>query len=140
MCTICRSNSTKHVCVTLVCHQRPVLELPGDGGGRPRSRLRGSDVCPLVSSCSRPSGRLQSGLRRRLQAHLLLLCQQVGTHRRLYQSVFTHAQPNEKILVFTPVNPPIRDILAIPLRLPQAVTTATKREELEVIAAMGAGS
>lgn len=38
------------------------------------------------------------------------------------------------------VNPPIRDILAIPLRLPQAVTTATKGEELEVITAMGAGS
>lgn len=38
------------------------------------------------------------------------------------------------------INPPIRDILAIPLRLPQAVTTATKREELEVISAMGAGS
>ncbi|XP_041810559.1 ras and Rab interactor 3 [Chelmon rostratus] len=31
-----------------------------------------------------------------------------------------------------------RDILAIPLRLPQAITTATKREELEVICAMGA--
>ncbi|XP_070776675.1 ras and Rab interactor 3 isoform X2 [Enoplosus armatus] len=31
-----------------------------------------------------------------------------------------------------------RDILAIPLRLPQAVTTATKSEELEVISAMGA--
>ncbi|KAM9340778.1 ras and Rab interactor 3 [Symphorus nematophorus] len=31
-----------------------------------------------------------------------------------------------------------RDILAIPLRLPQAITTATKREELEVISAMGA--
>lgn len=37
------------------------------------------------------------------------------------------------------VNSPIRDILAIPLRLPQAITTATKREELEVISAMGAG-
>lgn len=31
-----------------------------------------------------------------------------------------------------------RDILAIPLRLPKAITTATKREELEVISAMGA--
>ncbi|XP_034531436.1 ras and Rab interactor 3 isoform X2 [Notolabrus celidotus] len=31
-----------------------------------------------------------------------------------------------------------RDILAIPLRLPQAITTATNREELEVISAMGA--
>ncbi|XP_070835403.1 ras and Rab interactor 3 isoform X1 [Chaetodon trifascialis] len=31
-----------------------------------------------------------------------------------------------------------RDILTIPLRLPQAVTTATKKEELEVICAMGA--
>ncbi|XP_075963157.1 ras and Rab interactor 3 isoform X2 [Anarhichas minor] len=31
-----------------------------------------------------------------------------------------------------------RDILAIPLRLPSAITTATKREELEVISAMGA--
>ncbi|XP_044022366.1 ras and Rab interactor 3 [Siniperca chuatsi] len=31
-----------------------------------------------------------------------------------------------------------RDILAIPLRLPQAISTATKREELEVISAMGA--
>ncbi|KAG8013491.1 Ras and Rab interactor 3 [Nibea albiflora] len=30
------------------------------------------------------------------------------------------------------------DILAIPLRLPKAITTATKREELEVISAMGA--
>lgn len=38
------------------------------------------------------------------------------------------------------INPPIRDILAVTLRLPQAVTTATKREELEVISAMGAGS
>lgn len=46
----------------------------------------------------------------------------------------------KKNVVFTSVNPPIRDILAIPLRLPQAVTTATKREELEVITAMGAGS
>ncbi|KAM7376704.1 hypothetical protein PAMP_006417 [Pampus punctatissimus] len=32
-----------------------------------------------------------------------------------------------------------RDILAVPLRLPLAITTATKREELEVISAMGAG-
>ncbi|GLD56366.1 ras and Rab interactor 3-like protein, partial [Lates japonicus] len=31
-----------------------------------------------------------------------------------------------------------RDILTIPLRLPLAITTATKREELEVISAMGA--
>ncbi|CAI5695071.1 ras and Rab interactor 3 [Oreochromis aureus] len=31
-----------------------------------------------------------------------------------------------------------RDILAVPLRLPTAITTATKREELESIAAMGA--
>ncbi|XP_038584711.1 ras and Rab interactor 3 [Micropterus salmoides] len=31
-----------------------------------------------------------------------------------------------------------RDILAIPLRLPQAITNATKREELEAISAMGA--
>uniref|UniRef100_A0A3B5A107 Ras and Rab interactor 3-like n=1 Tax=Stegastes partitus TaxID=144197 RepID=A0A3B5A107_9TELE len=31
-----------------------------------------------------------------------------------------------------------RDILSVPLRLPQAITTATKREELEVISAMGA--
>ncbi|XP_023129862.1 ras and Rab interactor 3 [Amphiprion ocellaris] len=31
-----------------------------------------------------------------------------------------------------------RDILAVPLRLPQAITTATKREELEVISALGA--
>uniref|UniRef100_A0A8C9ZUP3 Ras and Rab interactor 3 n=1 Tax=Sander lucioperca TaxID=283035 RepID=A0A8C9ZUP3_SANLU len=31
-----------------------------------------------------------------------------------------------------------RDILAIPLRLPRAITTATKREELEVISALGA--
>ncbi|KAI3367984.1 hypothetical protein L3Q82_026808, partial [Scortum barcoo] len=31
-----------------------------------------------------------------------------------------------------------RDILAIPLRLPQTITMATKREELEVISAMGA--
>lgn len=31
-----------------------------------------------------------------------------------------------------------RDILAVPLRLPLAITTATKREELEVISAMGA--
>ncbi|XP_034715057.1 ras and Rab interactor 3 [Etheostoma cragini] len=31
-----------------------------------------------------------------------------------------------------------RDILALPLRLPWAITTATKREELEVISAMGA--
>ncbi|KAM8736947.1 ras and Rab interactor 3 isoform 2-T2 [Acanthopagrus schlegelii] len=31
-----------------------------------------------------------------------------------------------------------RDNLAIPLRLPKAITTATKREELEVISAMGA--
>ncbi|XP_078031006.1 ras and Rab interactor 3 isoform X2 [Epinephelus lanceolatus] len=31
-----------------------------------------------------------------------------------------------------------RDILAIPLRLPRAITTATKKEELEVISAMGA--
>ncbi|XP_029973191.1 ras and Rab interactor 3 [Salarias fasciatus] len=31
-----------------------------------------------------------------------------------------------------------RDILLVPLRLPQAITTATKKEELEVIAAMGA--
>lgn len=31
-----------------------------------------------------------------------------------------------------------RDILAIPLRLPPAITTATQREELEVISAMGA--
>ncbi|KAL3048801.1 hypothetical protein OYC64_008307 [Pagothenia borchgrevinki] len=31
-----------------------------------------------------------------------------------------------------------RDILAVPLRLPRAITTATKREELEVISAMGA--
>ncbi|KAM6917446.1 LOW QUALITY PROTEIN: ras and Rab interactor 3 [Lycodopsis pacificus] len=31
-----------------------------------------------------------------------------------------------------------RDILAIPLRLPSAITMATKREELEVISAMGA--
>ncbi|TNN62021.1 Ras and Rab interactor 3 [Liparis tanakae] len=31
-----------------------------------------------------------------------------------------------------------RDILAIPLRLPSAITTATKREELEVISAKGA--
>ncbi|XP_037343115.2 ras and Rab interactor 3 isoform X1 [Pungitius pungitius] len=31
-----------------------------------------------------------------------------------------------------------RDILAIPLRLPHAITTASQREELEVISAMGA--
>lgn len=31
-----------------------------------------------------------------------------------------------------------RDILAVPLRLPLAITTATKRKELEVISAMGA--
>ncbi|XP_020511200.2 ras and Rab interactor 3 isoform X1 [Labrus bergylta] len=31
-----------------------------------------------------------------------------------------------------------RDILAIPLRLPQAITTATNRKELEVISTMGA--
>ncbi|XP_059208524.1 ras and Rab interactor 3 [Centropristis striata] len=31
-----------------------------------------------------------------------------------------------------------RDILAVPLRLPRAVTTVTKREELELISAMGA--
>ncbi|KAK5916299.1 hypothetical protein CgunFtcFv8_011297 [Champsocephalus gunnari] len=31
-----------------------------------------------------------------------------------------------------------RDILAIPLKLPRAITTATKREELEIISAMGA--
>ncbi|CAJ1074154.1 ras and Rab interactor 3 isoform X2 [Xyrichtys novacula] len=31
-----------------------------------------------------------------------------------------------------------RDILTIPLRLPQAITTATNKEELEVISAMGA--
>lgn len=31
-----------------------------------------------------------------------------------------------------------RDILAVPLRLPWAITTATKREELEAISAMGA--
>ncbi|XP_028251967.1 ras and Rab interactor 3 [Parambassis ranga] len=31
-----------------------------------------------------------------------------------------------------------RDILAIPLRLPQAITTATKREDLEVISSLGA--
>ncbi|XP_042356886.1 ras and Rab interactor 3 [Plectropomus leopardus] len=31
-----------------------------------------------------------------------------------------------------------RDILAIPLRLPQVIATATKKEELEVISAMGA--
>lgn len=37
------------------------------------------------------------------------------------------------------VNFLIRDILAIPLRLPQAITTATKKEELEVISAMGSG-
>ncbi|CAN9502022.1 unnamed protein product [Ophioblennius macclurei] len=31
-----------------------------------------------------------------------------------------------------------RDVLLVPLRLPQAITTATKKEELEVISAMGA--
>lgn len=40
---------------------------------------------------------------------------------------------------FIHFNSPIRDILDIPLRLPHAIAMATKREELEVISAMGAG-
>lgn len=42
-------------------------------------------------------------------------------------------------IAFKHLNSPIRDILAIPLRLPQAITTATKKEELEIFTAMGAG-